>query len=170
MLSASQRPWHPLSAEFQRVEDYLALMQIRMGPRLRPHLSLPDALAALPVPPLLLQPLVENAIKHGLEPQRGGGELWVSAEQQGDTVLLWVRDSGRGLPPPANSPDAANDRQGSGGFGTQQVVNRLQTVYGDQAEFLLQPREGGGTQACICLPLNPSLRPSPSPRPTCPPP
>src|SRR6185312_14350513 len=74
-LAASRQPEHPLSDEFARIDDYLALMRVRMGDRLRTSAALPPDLAALPVPPLLLQPLVENAIKHGLEPQRGPGEL-----------------------------------------------------------------------------------------------
>src|SRR5690606_23871824 len=67
-LSASRAPMHPLSAEFARVADYLELMKIRMGERLVVELTLPDTLVGHPVPPLILQPLVENAIKHGLEP------------------------------------------------------------------------------------------------------
>src|SRR5574341_1327605 len=69
-LGASRVGTHPLRAEFERLADYLALMQIRMGERLRVELDLPDELADRPVPALLLQPLVENAIKHGLEPHR----------------------------------------------------------------------------------------------------
>src|SRR2546428_7082195 len=65
-LEASRSGSHPLAAEFARIADYLELMQVRMGARLRSRLELPDDLAALPVPPLLLQPLVENAIQHGL--------------------------------------------------------------------------------------------------------
>ena len=66
---------HPLADEFARLADYLALMAVRMGPRLQVQLDLPDELARLPVPPLLLQPLVENSIKHGLEPQVDGGRI-----------------------------------------------------------------------------------------------
>ena len=69
-LNASRRPSHPLAAEFTHLDDYLALMAVRMGPRLQVHFDLPEALGPLPVPPLLLQPLVENAIKHGLEQVR----------------------------------------------------------------------------------------------------
>ena len=70
---------HTLATEFERLNDFLALMAIRMGPRLRVQLDLPDALRSHPVPPLLLQPLVENALKHGLRPRDEGGTLQVQA-------------------------------------------------------------------------------------------
>ena len=77
-LQASRSGTHELAEEFARVDDYLALMAVRMGSRLTVSLELPDALRAIAVPPLLLQPLVENAIKHGLEPQvRAGGSRFV---------------------------------------------------------------------------------------------
>ncbi len=88
---------HPLSAEFARVDDYVQLMKVRMGERLSPELELPAELATQPVPPLLLQPLVENAIKHGLEPNLNGGRLIVSAGRERDRLVLRVRDTGAGL-------------------------------------------------------------------------
>ena len=78
-LNASRSTLHPLATEFERIGDYLALMGMRMGPRLQSQLSLPDALRDVGVPPLLLQPLVENSIKHGLEPQIAGGRIEVDA-------------------------------------------------------------------------------------------
>ncbi|HXD08251.1 MAG TPA: histidine kinase [Burkholderiaceae bacterium] len=145
-LSASRGAgMHPLSAEFERTCDYLALMQVRMGERLTTQLELPDELAAQPVPPLLLQPLVENAIQHGLEPHRGGGRIHVVASREGNDLVLSVRDTGAGLDPRHRS-------QGTG-FGTQQVRERLATVYGARASFTLEPAEGGGTRATLRLPL-----------------
>ncbi len=72
-MKPQQRP-HTLQDEFDRLGDYLELMAVRMGPRLRYTLNLPPELARHPLPPLLLQPLVENAIRHGLEPHVDGGE------------------------------------------------------------------------------------------------
>jgi signal transduction histidine kinase len=149
-LAGSRRPTHPLKDEFARLDDYLALMQVRMGDRLRVTSTLPQALAGAPVPPLLLQPLVENAIKHGLEPQRGPGELAISAHAEGSTLVLRVADGGRGLEAAANARD--EDRVGSG-FGLAQVRERLQTLHGAAATFTLAPRPGGGTLAEIRLPL-----------------
>ena len=106
-LGASRATMHPLSAEFDRLRDYLELMAIRMGPRLRFELDLPEALRALPVPTLLLQPLVENAIKHGLEPKVAGGAITVRAARgdAGDLVLE-VADTGQGRVAVQSQPGA----------------------------------------------------------------
>src|SRR4029078_4252229 len=93
-LAAARVPSHALDAEFARVADYLALMQARMGPRLETKLDLPADLAALQVPPLVLQPLVENAIKHGLEPHIGKGRIEVRAVRDGNRVRLTERHTG----------------------------------------------------------------------------
>ena len=151
-LAASRLAEHPLAEEFARIEDYLALMRVRMGERLRASTALPPELAAIGVPPLLLQPLVENAIKHGLEPQRGPGELHVSAAVDGATLVLAVVDSGRGLEAAA----AAGLRElvgAGGGFGLAQVRERLQTLHGNAATFTLAARADGGTRAEIRLPM-----------------
>ena len=145
-LSASREPSHPLSAEFARVADYLHLMQVRMGDRLETRLVLPPELAAVPVPPLVLQPLVENAIKHGLEPHVHGGRIEVRAERIDGRLVLTVRDTGAGL-------DTAASADGSR-FGLAQVRKRLATVYGAAATLMLEPARDaeGGTAATITLP------------------
>ena len=146
-LSASRRNVHPLATEFERVADYLALMAIRMGPRLQVQLDLPDALRQVAVPSLLLQPLVENAIKHGLEPQVAGGLVQVQALRRGDELLLVVRDTGLGLQPPrADAPGSH--------FGLSQVRQRLATLYGAAASLSLQeasadPGPSGGSASGV---------------------
>ena len=169
-LGASRGTLHPLSAEFDRLTDYLALMALRMGPRLQVSLDLPADLRDLPVPPLLLQPLVENSIRHGLEPKLEGGRIEVRAEQRGARLLLTVRDTGLGLPANAGAasagPIAGAPNQGKvsghlGGnnlgshYGNQHVAARLATMYGDQARFTLAPATDpeGGTRAQLDLPL-----------------
>jgi sensor histidine kinase YesM len=156
-LNASRQAEHPLAEEFARIDDYLALMKVRMGARLRASTTLPPELAALPVPPLLLQPLVENAIKHGLEPQRGPGDLHVSAAIDGTMLVLAVSDSGRGLEAAA-AARAREPVDAGSGFGVAQVRERLHTLHGDAARFTLAPRAEGGTLAEIRLPIaTPSL-------------
>src|SRR5438045_747906 len=124
-LAASRNGSHSLSSEFARIGDYLELMKIRMGERLQTQLVLPPELAAEPIPPLLLQPLVENAIKHGLEPHVGGGRLVVSAERDGDALVLRVRDTGVGV---RDTGVGVRDTAGDGTrFGLQQVRDRLAT-------------------------------------------
>ncbi|MFO1218911.1 MAG: histidine kinase [Burkholderiaceae bacterium] len=116
-LAATRLEQHALRTEFDCARDYLALMAVRMGPRLQVRFELPGELAALPVPPMLLQPLVENAVKHGLEPQVAGGRIVVSAERDGDRLLLAVRDDGVGVD---DAPAAASTGSGSR-FGIEQV-------------------------------------------------
>jgi len=154
-LSASRATAHPLAAEFDRLRDYLALMAIRMGPRLSWALHLPDELRAQPVPPLLLQPLVENAIKHGLEPCVQGGQIEVSAARaDGHTLLLTVRDTGAGF-------DASQPRA-EGHFGLPQVIERVASAYGDAGRVQVQSAPGAGTTISITLPMQPEL-PCPPP-------
>jgi hypothetical protein len=145
-LNASRAGTHALSAEFDRLADYLALMQVRMGPRLQFTFELPNELRDAPLPPLLLQPLVENSITHGLEPKIDGGRIDVRAARVGTTLVLTVRDSGVGLSP-------STPTQGTR-FGMQQVRDRLATLYGARAMFMLIPIATGGTEARITLPLN----------------
>jgi LytS/YehU family sensor histidine kinase len=145
-LGASRSAMHPLGTEFERVGDYLALMQVRMGPRLQTQLQLPQDLRAAAVPPLLLQPLVENSIKHGLEPMVGGGLVEVTARREGGQLVLLVRDSGAGLDATASV--------GDGRFGLEQVRERLRTLYGERAALTLQAVPEGGTLAVIRLPLS----------------
>lgn len=135
---------HSLSDEFARLDDYLSLMAMRMGPRLRVHLDLPEDLARLPVPALLLQPLVENAIRHGLEPSARGGELRVAAQRDGDTLCLSVDDDGVGSEAPARE-----------GFGLAQVRERLQALHGAAARLEWHSAPGRGTHARLFLPLPP---------------
>ena len=158
-LGASHATLHPLATEFALLGDYLALMALRMGPRLQVQLDLPDALRQHPVPPLLLQPLVENSIRHGLEPQVAGGRITVQASLQAGQLLLAVRDTGVGLaeaaaPLPATTPPAT-PADGSH-YGTRHVADRLATLYGQRASFQLRPAPDadGGTLAEVRLPLD----------------
>ena len=143
-LEVSRLGSHSLASEFQRVDDYLELMQIRMGPRLRVHLQFAPALAELPVPPLLLQPLVENAIKHGLEPLPDGGTIAVSAARDGDMLVFTVRDNGAG---PHAAPDAG------AGFGMLQVRERLAALHGGAASLTLLAAPDGGTVVTVRMPM-----------------
>jgi signal transduction histidine kinase len=127
-LTASRATEHPLSAEFDRLRDYLELMQIRMGERLHYTLDLPTNLAQHKVPPLVLQSLVENAIVHGLEPKVAGGGIHISARAENGQLVLQVRDTGVGF-------DATNTPEG---FGITQVRERLTTRYGNQATIKIE--------------------------------
>ena len=144
-LDASRATTHPLSAEFERLRDYLDLMAIRMGPRLAASFDLPEALRDLPVPPLILQPLVENAIRHGLEPQVAGGRIDVRAESVGDTLRLTVADTGAGF-------DATHVREGR--FGMAQVIERVASSTGGRGVVHVQSAPGAGTTVALELPID----------------
>ena len=148
-LGASRVAQHPLAAEFARLADYLALMQVRMGQRLQTRFDLPAELANVPVPPLLLQPLVENAIKHGLEPTVAGGRIHVSAAREGQQLVLQVRDTGAGLVAAHSAPTDGTK------FGLVQVRERLATLHGVRASLSLAdaPDAEGGTLATLRLPI-----------------
>ncbi|WP_457442379.1 sensor histidine kinase [Roseateles sp. P5_E4] len=135
-----------LAQEFAMLEAYLALMQLRMGERLRVRLDLPPELNGIELPPLLVQPLVENAIHHGLEPKIAGGEIVVSARREADTLVIDVDDDGQGLDAPK--------RRGGNGVALDNIRERLKARWGLRATLELQPREGGGTRARICIPFS----------------
>ncbi len=164
-LVASRATQHPLADEFDRLRDYLELMAVRMGPRLHYTLDLPDALRQVPVPPLLLQPLVENAIRHGLEPQVAGGHITVRASvQPGPTssppspatpyLVLEVTDTGVGLGHGAPPTPGTTDPAASTHFGLAQVRERLATLHGSAGTLDLIAASAGGTCASVRFPLN----------------
>lgn len=160
-LGGSRSTQHPLAEEFERVRDYLEIMAVRMGARLTYKLDLPDALRDLPVPPLLLQPLVENAIRHGLEPQVQGGHLLVQARviDAAPTRLLQLQvlDNGVGLAATAAAPFPPQE---GCHFGLAQVRERLSTLHGPAATLELAAVSAGGTSASITLPLLPETCPT----------
>lgn len=143
-LNASRSVTHPLSAEFDRLKDYLTLMAVRMGSRLNYELDLPAELRNMPVPPLLLQPLVENSIMHGLEPKVDGGIVSVRARRHGNVLTLDVSDTGVGL--------SLQEHARSGGFGLAQVRERLATAYGKQAKLDILATHAQGVTIRISLP------------------
>jgi signal transduction histidine kinase len=146
-LDASRRTEHTLQQEFERLRDYLELMAVRMGPRLHYSLQLPADLAPQPVPPLLLQALVENCIQHGLEPQVEGGRVTVVARQEGDVLVLEVNDTGVGSAKDLNTPIEENH------FGVAQVRERLRTRYGSAGALIFEAPHAGGTRARVQFPL-----------------
>ena len=123
--------------------SYLALMQVRMGGRLTYDVRVDEALRAAPFPPSLLITLVENAIKHGIEPRPGPGRIEIDAVRDGDTLRVQVRDDGAGLQPGLST-----------GVGLANVREQLAARYGARAAFVLSPAaEGRGVCAEIRVPL-----------------
>lgn len=144
-LTAARAPQTTLGQEFALLQAYLELMAIRMGARLAYALDLPEPLRDVPLPPMLLQPLVENAIRHGIEPKIDGGRIEVSARRIDGMLELTVADTGLGLDAPSAQPGT--------GMGQANVRERLHALYGEQADFSLQPNHPAGALARLTLPL-----------------
>jgi LytS/YehU family sensor histidine kinase len=143
-LAAARKEKSTLGVEFALLRDYLEIVRIRMGARLKFHLDLPAELSGVTLPPMLVQPLVENAIKHGLEPRVEGGDIEVRAAAEEGRLQVSVSDSGLGL---GGAPsDGAR-------AGIDQVRSRLRAVYGESANLQLAERPGGGVTATLLLPL-----------------
>ena len=152
-LAASQTESVALSREFDQLRAYLDIMSLRMGPRLSFRLDLPADLEATQVPPMLLQPLVENAIKHGLEPKVGAGRIEVVARAVTEIaagIEIRINDSGLGLP--ADDEPNATARPAGTGYGLQHVRDRLQAVYGPAAGLSLERRQPDGVSVVVFIP------------------
>lgn len=131
-----------LADELEMVQGYMAIASVRMGGRLSFRIDVADELRALSLPPLLLQPLVENALEHGIDPLPEGGSVEVQARLDGDTLLLSVRDDGVGLP----------DQSAGAGIALDNIRRRLRGLYGTGARLELLQREPRGTEARLSLP------------------
>jgi len=149
-LAASQTESVALNREFAQLRAYLYIMALRMGPRLSFRLELPADLEATQVPPMLLQPLVENAIKHGLEPKVGSGSIEVIARATPAGIEIRINDSGLGLP--ADEQDEPAARSAGTSYGLQHVRDRLQAVYGPAARLSLERRHPTGVSALVFIP------------------
>ena len=152
-LAASQTESVTLNREFAQLRAYLEIMALRMGPRLSFRLELPADLEAMQVPPMLLQPLVENAIKHGLEPKIGSGSIEVVARAvTGITAGIEIRVSDSGLGLPADADDEPAARSVGMSYGLQHVRDRLHAVYGPAARLSLERRHPTGVSALVFIP------------------
>jgi two-component system LytT family sensor kinase len=142
VLAHSARPLTTVRDELEFLRTYLYIEEVRFADRLRVTIEAPPEAESAQIPSLILQPLVENALKHGLAPKPGPGRLWVRAEAGSGAVKLTVEDDGMGL----------DDGCGAPGVGLTNVAERLRTLYRDRASVTLEAREGGGVRATILLP------------------
>lgn len=132
----------PLVTELALLDRYVEVMRYRFGDRVRVTVDAdPETLDAR-VPQLLLQPLVENAIRHGL--REDGGRVYVRVVRDGDALLCLVRDDGRGLAPGLRGP----------GIGLRSTVGRLEALYGPSGRFALANHPDGGVAATVSLPFH----------------
>lgn len=144
-----------LADEEVLLTNYLHLMKVRMEDRLNWTIDIPPELKTMTVPSLLLQPLVENAIRHGLEPKARGGMILIRAQRLDSAagvqrLRLVVEDDGVGFDPTSGTAPASGQR---GGLGLDSVRSRLKLMYGNQAALSLMQRAGGGTVVQIDMPV-----------------
>jgi signal transduction histidine kinase len=149
-LAASRTELTTLRREFTQLRAYLDIMSVRMGPRLTYRLELPAALDQTNIPPMLLQPLLENAIRHGIEPKVGKGNIEVIARRTQAGIEISVTDSGIGLPPEGEPPESSDTAGDS--YGLLHVRERLAVIYGEQASLILNRRAPSGVCAVVSIP------------------
>jgi len=149
-LAASRDAATTLRNEFAQLRAYLEIMSLRMGPRLTYRLELPEALQQTPIPPMLLQPLLENAIKHGIEPQIGNGRIEVEARRENGDIEISITDSGLGLPPSDDLENPADPARSS--YGLVHVRERLRAFYGERARLRLEAHSPHGVRALVRIP------------------
>ncbi|AHG88318.1 histidine kinase internal region [Gemmatirosa kalamazoonensis] len=162
-LAAGDRQEVPLREELACVDEYLAIVATRLDERLTVSTAIaPDVLDAK-VPSFLLQPLVENAVRHGVERTADGGRVEIAAWRDGEWLRVEVRDDGAGLRHTSNGPNGPNGPNGArpGGVGLRTTRERLRHLYGDAQAFELRAAsaDGGrrGAVAAVRLPFSPTV-------------
>ena len=135
-----------LGREVEVVTAYLDLLKIRMGDRLNYTISVPNELNAISLPPTMIATLVENAIKHGLEPKREGGTIAIQVRQVGEQIEVLVADNGLGL---------GGADTGGTGIGLANTRERLKMLYGDTGELIVEPNAPTGVRALLRVPRVP---------------
>ena len=145
-LGSLREPEHALGDELDLVDAYLRVVGVRMEDRLRYRIDVPTGLRTLRVPALSLQPLVENAIVHGLEPSLAGGQVVIEAQRRRDSLVIRVTDDGLGLD--ALRPGA---HRGSG-TALNNIRARLQQAHGSRAHLQIEATAPHGVRATLTLP------------------
>jgi LytS/YehU family sensor histidine kinase len=146
ILEATRKTNHPLKKELEFCRDYLDIEKTRFGARLTTKIKVDskvDADAAL-IPVLILQPLVENAVKHGISSKAAGGHVWITAAMRGTQLVLSVEDDGVGF---GNSPYAGS------GTALENCRKRLELEFGPEGKMEIGPRDEGGTKVLLFMPV-----------------
>src|SRR5262249_50434923 len=141
-LSQSDRQEIQLREEIEFLDRYLEIQKMRFGERLAVSKEIDPATLDCAVPPLVLQPLVENAIRHGIEPLDSPRCVRISGRQEKDVLVLSVEDNGAGM-----QPEAADRPQNGHGVGLTSVQERLASLYGDRAQLEIR----NGSKAGVCV-------------------
>jgi two-component system LytT family sensor kinase len=143
----SEKTFIPLSEELEIVKAYLEIERLRLGPRLETHIAIDEAALDVPIPILSIQPLVENAVKHGLAAKATPGVLHLTAAAANNQVVITVRDTGPGI---TNLGNGSNES--GAGVGLANVRRRLQLCFGPEADLDIQSSQAG-TRVAFAVPL-----------------
>jgi signal transduction histidine kinase len=143
-LESTRLEWVTLDDELQFLQSYLEIEKARFDERLAYSIDVDERLRSSKIPPMILQPLVENAVKHGIGAKLEGGEIRIGAGEEGNRLSLFVEDTGMGL--------QAVSRQRGAGIGLANVRQRLKHLYGEEASLRLESIEPSGTLVVVALP------------------
>jgi len=158
VLSTSDQQEVSLDEELDVLESYLDIQQLRLDERLDVTFEIDPGTRQAQVPTLLLQPLVENAVKHGFEGADETGHLVIRASREDDTLRLEVADDGSGLPPdktpPTNGDPSGDGNDDAGGIGLQNIQERLNGLYGAAGTLHFEQVDGGGLRVVIQIPYH----------------
>lgn len=135
-----------LEQEIEMLSAYLDIQKIRIGSRLEYQVYCDERLKNVQIPPLLIQPLVENALTHGIEPKSEGGVIRVGISSENDRLWIQVIDNGRGF--------ATDDTTSGYGMALTNIRNRLQALFKGQAQLTVQANQSGGVTASIHINLH----------------
>jgi two-component system LytT family sensor kinase len=145
VLQESTRQQVPLGEEIEFAQKYLDIQKVRFAERLQLSVDVPKELYSAQVPSLILQPMVENAVKHGIAKRAQGGAIRIAASRRNGMLTLSVRNDGPSLP--------ADWETNRSGIGISNVRTRLQSLYGDAFEWGMKNQDAGGVEASLSLPF-----------------
>ena len=151
LLVHSEKTFGSLQEELEFLRTYLEIEKVRFGNRLIVEFDISAPAATAIIPSLILQPLVENALKHGLAPKRGQHRLIIRAARGQDTLSLSVEDNGIGF---AEATKIMGTKTGGIRVGLHNVRERLRTTYGDRASLQLENIAQGGSRATVVIPVS----------------
>lgn len=140
-LSKTRAEHTTIGQEMEMARAYLDIYKIRMGDRLQYRFQVEDGLKEQTLPPMLVQPLVENAVKHGLEPSVAGGVVTLTVGKDDAKIRVTVTDTGKGL-----------DQNSGAGFGLANIRDRLHSLYGKEGTLILEENSPNGLKATIEIP------------------
>jgi signal transduction histidine kinase len=144
--SGATGAFHTVAREMELLEDYLFIQRVRFSDRLRVAVELDERVREWVIPCMLIQPLAENAVRHGVEPREGVVELRIVIDSSDDGLRVAVSDNGAGF------PFESNGRLPREGIGIANTRARLHHLFGDRGSLVLRNRAGGGAEAVVTLP------------------